>query len=97
MSDKTVFEIVTYEVSDPVEAERGRGQARQALAHYPGFVSWTIYAQPKGGHVFVDQVEWDTLAHALAAQERFMTDDGVALFRGQITRVLAMTHVVQGD
>lgn len=90
----TVVEIVTYTVRNPETAERARRRAHDTISAYPGFVAWTRYASVLGDRRFVDHVEWQSLDHALAAQQAFMSDARTAAFRSEIDAVLAVTHVV---
>jgi heme-degrading monooxygenase HmoA len=92
---ESIFEIVTYTVKDTQIAETAREKARVALSGYPGFLGWTRYQTADDNRHFVDRVEWETLADALAAQAAFMTDPAMADFISAIDEVLAMSHVRQ--
>jgi len=94
---QSVFEIVTYTVTDAAWAEEGRRRARASVAKYAGFVGWQSYSGGEGATTFVDHVEWQTMDTALAAQTRFMRDSETELFRRFFGTKLAMTHVLRVD
>ena len=95
MMTESVFEIVTYTVKNSQVADIARKRARAALMAYPGFIAWTCYETAEDNRHFVDQVEWDTLAHGKSAQAAFLTDPAMADFIAVIDEVLAMSHVKQ--
>lgn len=90
-----VFEIVTYTVKDPAEAQKVRSGLKSVLSAFPGFVSWRQFASATSDRRFVDQVEWDSLASAQSAQEKFMADPSAQELMAQTEEVHAMTHVVE--
>ena len=92
---KPVFEIVTYTVKDPANAQDVRNGLRSVLSSFPGFVSWRQFTSATSDRRFVDQVEWENLSAAQSAQEKFMADTRAQALMAQTEEVLAMTHVVE--
>jgi hypothetical protein len=93
----SVFEIVTYTVTNIDDAERGRIRARKAVSAYAGFVAWTSFTAVEGQKRFIDLVEWDCLVSARAAQKRFLRDPEMREFIAAFGETLAMTHAQSAE
>jgi len=86
----SIFEIVTYTVTDREKAETGRQTACKVVADYPGFISWTCFSETDTGKHFVDLIEWDSAENAKAAQDRFPQDSKVQAIMSVFDESLAM-------
>jgi len=89
----SIYEIVTYTVTDKDKAESDRKNARKVLSGYPGFVSWTCFSESGDGKHFVDLVEWDCFENAKAAQDKFPQDPDMKALMSVLDQCLAMVHV----
>ncbi|HXV31336.1 MAG TPA: hypothetical protein VD840_13480 [Sinorhizobium sp.] len=87
-----VLELAVCTVTDKKAAVAARAKAMQAVARYPGFVSWRAVTACETSDMLADLVEWETLEAARAADKRVMTDPEFAPYMATISSVQLMQH-----
>ncbi len=86
------YEIVTYSVTDPVQADTARAAARTLIATYPGFLSWTEFVGAREPARRTDLVAWRSEADAMTAARSVGEDPAFADFRASVERVQSIDH-----
>ncbi|WP_034883000.1 ABC-type branched-subunit amino acid transport system substrate-binding protein [Ensifer sp. WSM1721] len=92
MTTEHVLELAVCTVADKEQALAARRQAMQAVARYPGFVSWRAVTACETADMLADLVEWENLDAAQAAGNRVMTDPEFAPYMAAISSVQLMQH-----
>lgn len=92
MTSTTILEIAICRITGRAEAASARSAAMQAIAHYPGFVSWRALDSLAQDDLIADLVEWTDKAAADAAAQKVATDPAFAPYMGAISSVVMMEH-----
>lgn len=87
-----IYEIVTYDVSDPRQADVARVAAQIMLQELNGFVVWTMFDGFEDNHSRVDLVVWESREAANAAAELVGSSPEFAEFRASVAKVVRMQH-----
>ena len=86
------YEIVSYDVSDPAQADAARAAARTLIAAFPGFLSWTEFVGAREPTRRTDLVAWRSEAEAMTAARSVGEDPEFADFRASVVRVQSIDH-----
>lgn len=86
------YEIVTYTVADPDQADAARAAARILISAFPGFVSWTEFSGAGDPAKRVDLLVWRSEADARSAARAVGEDAAFAGFRASIEQMQGMDH-----
>jgi hypothetical protein len=87
-----IYEIVTYDVSDPLQADVARAAAQMMLQELNGFVAWTMFDGVEDSRSRVDLVVWENRESANVAAELVGSSPEFAEFRASVAKVVRMQH-----
>lgn len=88
----TVLEIAICKLKSGSAGSEGRQEAMEAVRTYPGFLGWKAMDCVEDTLLVADLVEWESLAHAMAAGQTVMKDPRFAHYMGAIAEVVLMQH-----
>lgn len=86
------YEIVTYTVDAPHQADAARSAARDLIRCLPGFLSWTAFSGARTPSQRADLVAWRSEADAADAAEKVAQDPAFAPFRATVAHLQSMDH-----
>ncbi|NTX78753.1 hypothetical protein FCL49_02705 [Serratia proteamaculans] len=86
------YEIVTYKVKDPQQADSARAIAQNMLKHFPGFIDWVAFSGMDSPTERVDLVMWNSHKDALAAAKAVESQPEFSSFRSSVKSLVNMGH-----